>query len=211
MRLSSHSFILGSLSDVAVLCEESRPSLERRNREVMVFSRKPVVFLTVLVVVMALGIIGVLQAVSSASPDNDVHHNAKAHSTLTVVINPGESKVVDLGAQGPSQGDMRVVNAPLYNEGATRKLGRFDQFAVLTDPADEPNEKAHVMEVSSTYTLPGGEISVQGVTPFTELSGRPPKDVNAVSGGTEKYAGVRGEVHVETHGKKVIATFHFIR
>lgn len=176
----------------------------------MVLNRKPVVFLTV-VVVMALGIIGVLAAVSSASPDNNVHHKAKARSTLTVVINPGESKVVDLGARGPSQGDMRVVNAPLYNEGATKRLGRFDQFGVLTDPADEPNEKAHVMEVSSTYTLPGGEISVQGVTPFTELSGRPSRDVNAVSGGTEKYAGVRGEVHVQTRGNKVIATFHFIR
>jgi hypothetical protein len=176
----------------------------------MVSSRRAVVFLAVLVV-MALGIIGVLAAVSFASLDNNVHHNAKARTTLTVVINPGESKVVDLGVQGPSQGDTRVVNAPLYDEGATKKLGRFDQFAVVTDPADEPNEKAHVMEVSSTYTLPGGEVSVQGVTPFTKPSGRPPKDVNAVTGGTGKYAGVRGEVHVETSGNKVIATFYFIR
>jgi hypothetical protein len=177
----------------------------------MVLNRRPVVFLAVLVVVMALGTLGVLEAVSSASPDNNVHHNAKARSTLTVVINPGESKVVDLGAQGPSQGDVRVVNAPLYDEGATKKVGRFDRFAVVTDPADDPNEKAHIAEGTATYTLPGGEISVQGVTPFTKPSGRPPKDVNAVSGGTGKYAGVRGEVHVETSGNKVIATFHFIR
>jgi hypothetical protein len=34
--------------------------------------------------------------------------------------------------------------------------------------------------------------------------------VNAISGGTGKYAGVGGEQSFEVRGKKVIDTFHFI-
>ena len=45
---------------------------------------------------------------------------------------------------------------------------------------------------------------------FPKLPEPPPRVVDAVSGGTGKYAGVRGEVEVETRGTKVIATFHFI-
>ncbi len=119
-------------------------------------------------------------------------------------------EVVDLGPQGPSHGDMRVVNAPLYDENAKERIGRFDLFCVLTDPADEPNEKAHMAECTYTYTLPGGEISAQGVTAFPKLSEPAPRVVDAVSGGTDKYVGARGEVEVETHGNKVISTFHLI-
>ena len=177
----------------------------------MVLSRRVWVLLMALVVaVTALGIMGVLRAVS-ASPDNNVHHNAKARSTtLTVLTKTREQKVVDLGPQGPSQGDMRVVNAPLYNASGTKRIGRLDLFCVTTDPADEPSEKAHMAECTYTYTLPGGEISVQGVSAFPKLSERPPRGVDAISGGTGKYAGVRGEVHVKTRGTKRIVTFHFI-
>src|SRR5215203_5933740 len=76
---------------------------------------------------MALGIIGVLGAVGSASPNNSDHDHRddKDHSTLTVVGKNPENKVVDLGAQGPSQGDIRVTNAPLYED--VHSAGRGDQ------------------------------------------------------------------------------------
>jgi hypothetical protein len=170
----------------------------------MVLSRRLVVFLMV-VVVMALGIIGVLGAVS-ASPDTA----AKERTTLTVVTKTREASVVDLGPQGPTQGDMRAVNAPLYDESGKERVGRLDLFCVTTDPADEPGEKAHMAECSYTFTLPGGEISAQSVSAFPKLPGLPSSSVDAVTGGTEKYAGVRGEVEVETRGKTVINTFHFI-
>jgi hypothetical protein len=175
----------------------------------VVLSRRLMVLLVAMVVVgMALGIMGVLRAVS-ASPDTAA--NAKARSTtLTVVTKSRELKVLDLGAQGPTQGDMRVVNAPLYNESGKERIGRLDLFCVTTDPADEPNERAHMVECTYAYTLPGGEISAQGVRAYPKLSEPVPRSVDALSGGTGKYAGVRGEVHVETRGTKVTNTFHFI-
>jgi hypothetical protein len=175
----------------------------------VVLSRRLMVLLVALVmVVLALGIMGVLRAVS-ASPDTAA--NAKARSTtLTVVTKTGGIKVVDLGPQGPSHGDLRVFSVPLYNESGKEKVGRLDAFCAVTDPADEPNERSHMAECTYTYTLPGGEISVQGVNAYPKLSEPAPRSVDAISGGTGKYAGVRGEVEVETRGKKVTHTFHFI-
>ena len=173
----------------------------------MVFSRTVVVFL----VVMALGIIGVLGAVSSASPStNDDHNDSEGRSTLTVLTKSAQEKVLDLGQPGLSQGDMRVLNAPLYNESGKEKVGRLDLFCVAIDPADESAEKAHMAECTITYTLPGGEINAQGVNAFPKLPGLPSRGIDPLRGGTEDYAGVKGEVRIEPRSNKVISTFHFI-
>jgi hypothetical protein len=161
---------------------------------------------------MALGIIAVLGAVSSASPkgNNDDHHrHDKDRSTLTVVGKNPQNKVLDLGAQGPTQGDIRLTNAPIYDESGEERIGRFDLFCAITDPADEPSEKAHLAQCTKTFTLPGGQISVEGVEAYPNLSGLAP-GVNAITGGTGKYAGVGGEQRFEVRGKKVINTIHFI-
>jgi hypothetical protein len=176
----------------------------------MVLSTRLRILLVALVV--ALGIIGVLGAVGSASPNSnndDDHGDDKDRSILTVVSKNPEIKVVDLGAQGPTQGDLLVTNAPIYNESAKERIGRLDLYCVITDPANESSEKAHMTECTKTWTLPGGEISGQGVAAYPKLSVFSP-GVNAISGGTGKYAGVRGEQRFEPRGKKVIDTFHFI-
>jgi hypothetical protein len=178
----------------------------------MVSSTRPRVLLVAMVVVlMALGIISVLGALGSASPNNnDDHRNdSEGPTTLTVVTKNPENKVLDLGAQGPSQGDIRLVNAPLYDESGKQRIGRFDLLCAITDPADESSEKAHMAQYTKTFTLPGGQISVQGVEAYPNLFGLSP-GVNAISGGTGKYAGVRGEQRFEVRGKKVIDTFYFI-
>jgi hypothetical protein len=176
----------------------------------MVLSTRLRGLLVALVMVLALGIIGVLGAVGSASPNSDDdHRDDKDRSTLTVVGKNPENKVIDLGAQGPTQGDIRVTNAPIYDKSGKERIGRFDLFCAITDPADEPLEKAHMAQCTKTFTLAGGQISVEGVEAYPNLSGLAP-GVNAISGGTGKYAGVRGEQHFEVRGKKVIDTFHFI-
>jgi hypothetical protein len=175
----------------------------------MVLSTRLRVLLVAMVVVgMALGVIGVLGAVGSASPNNNDHRDDKGR-TLTVVGKNPENKVIDLGAQGPTQGDIRVTNAPLYDESRKERIGRFDLLCAITDPADEPSEKAHMAQCTKTFTLPGGQISVQGVEAYPNLSELAP-GVNAISGGTGKYAGVGGEQRFEVRRKKVIDTFYFI-
>jgi hypothetical protein len=176
----------------------------------MLSTRVRVLLMAMVVVGMALGVIGVVGAVGSASPNNnDDHGDQNDRSTLTVVGKNPENKVLDLGAQGPSQGDIRVTNAPLYNATEKERIGRFDLFCAITDPADESSEKAHMAQCTKTFTLPGGQISVQGVEAYPNLSALAP-GVNAISGGTGKYAGVRGEQRFELRGNKVIDTFRFI-
>ncbi len=119
----------------------------------MMLSRKPAVLL---VAVIALGIIGVLGGVS-ASLSNTDNRNDNEGRTLTVVAKTVGAKVVDLGSQGANHGDLRVVNAPLYNESAKEKVGRLDFFCVTIDPADESAEKAHMAQWAYRYTLPGGK------------------------------------------------------
>ena len=172
----------------------------------MVLSRTKVAVL-VAMVVAALGI-GLMGAVGSASPKDDDQNNNK-EGNLTVLVKNREASVVDLDPQGSSQGDMRVVNAPLYNASGKQKVGRFDVVCVSTDPADEANEKYHMAQCTYTYTLAGGEITAQGVSAFPKLSEIPSTAVDAVSGGTGKYAGVRGEVSLQTRANKAISTFTF--
>jgi|SRR5215211_752333 len=78
-------------------------------------TRVRVLFLAMVMVGMALGVICVLGAVGSASPNDNDDHRDDEGRILTVVSKTPENKVLDLGAQGPSQGDLRVLNAPLYN------------------------------------------------------------------------------------------------
>ncbi len=45
---------------------------------------------------------------------------------------------------------------------------------------------------------------------YPKLPELPPRGVDAITGGTGKYAGVRGENRFETRGTEVIHTFYFI-
>jgi hypothetical protein len=83
----------------------------------VVLRRRPIV-VCALVALLAL-VVGVVGAVS-ASPDGGKERN-KAHTTLKVLAKDREAKIVDLGPRGPSHGDMRVVNGPLYNASGPRR------------------------------------------------------------------------------------------
>jgi hypothetical protein len=169
------------------------------------FSSRRVWVLLALVVALGVVLVG---AVAFASPKKDAanHKNEKGR-TLTVLIKESrDDAVVDVGDRGLSHGDMRVVNAPLYDESGEHRVGRIDVYCVTTDPADEPN----MAECANTYTLPGGEIDTQSVTAFPKLPAPPPKALDAITGGTMKYEGARGEADAKTRGKRTFITFHFV-
>jgi hypothetical protein len=172
-----------------------------------VLSRRATPLLLALAVaVTVLGIIGVLKAVSATPNDSADKPNGSEAPTLTVLAKIRNEKVVDVGPQGPSQGDMRIVNTTLYNAAGTKRIGRHDQFCVLTDPG----EKAQMTECVRTYTLPGGEINSEGVSTRSTLNdSQKSGGTDAISGGTGEYVGVRGEVRFGSRGNKVIQTFHF--
>ena len=173
----------------------------------MLLGRRVLIVLSMVVVLaLAIGVVGAV----SASPDEEKDDNNKEHTALTVLTKNRERHVVDLGPRGPNHGDLRVTNAPLYDKSGKERIGRVDLFSVLTDPADESNEKAHMAEATATYTLPGGEISAQGLRSYPQPSGPSTDGVDAITGGTGKYAGVRGEVRLETRGNKRIITFRLI-
>ncbi len=170
----------------------------------MLVGRRVLIVLSMAVLVaLAIGVVGAV----SASPDDE--DNNKKSRTLTVATKTPEIKVVDLGPQGLTQGDAIVQNAPLYNATGKERIGRFDLFCAVTDPADESAEKAHMAECTKTFTLPGGEISVQGVEAYPTLSAPAPGE-DAITGGTGKYTGVRGEQRFEPRRTRVINTFHVI-
>ena len=172
----------------------------------MVLSRKVSVLLVALVVLVALGI-GLWGAVGSASPkDNDDNNDDKGRGTLTVLTKNREIKLVELGPQGPSHGDIRVINPPLYDQSGKEKVGPLDVFCAITDPG----QKTHMAQCAGTFSLQDGDISVQGVVPVPNASNPAVGNVDAITGGTGKYAGVRGEHRFQTPGTKGIHTFHFI-
>jgi hypothetical protein len=129
-------------------------------------NRGALLLVALVVTVTVLGIIGVLRAVSAA-PDQSAHKpNGGEARSRTVLAEIRQQKVVDVGPQEPSQGDMRVVHTTLYNAKGTKRIGRHDQFCVLTDPG----KKVQMTECVRTYTLPGGEIDSEGVSARSTLN-----------------------------------------
>jgi allene oxide cyclase-like protein len=131
--------------------------------------------------------------------------------TITVINKSRDVRVVDLQPAGPSQGDLRVFNGPLYNEDETEVIGHVDGVCTLTDPEDDPSEQAQVTQCLLTFSLPDGAITVQGVQlrpALTELHASRTRD--AITGGTGAYQTARGERHGRVEGEKVISTFSLI-
>ena len=148
--------------------------------------------LLMLLVAAALGAATATITVAAARTDGASLHQ----TTITVVLKNRDYRVVDLPPAGESHGDIRVGNAQLYNAGETQRIGSFHIFCSLTDPADRPGEDAQVTECMFTYSLPGGDITTQGITRRASLGDVAEADVDAVTGGTGRYQTARGEVHL---------------
>lgn len=160
-------------------------------------------------VLIALLVLAVVSGVGAAAALPDT----PATRTITVIAKSRDAdvRVVDLGPAGPSHGDLRAFNGPLYNEDETEVIGHVDGVCTLTDPADDPSEQAQMAQCLLTFSLPDGAITVQGVNARPALTELPASASRyAITGGTEAYQSVRGELRITFQGEKIIHTFSLI-
>jgi len=113
--------------------------------------------------------------------------------TIDVIVTPEPGQVIDLGAAGASRGDLTVVDqARVLDATSGAEIGtrRGIQQVIGTTGG-------RVVQAQFTYTLPGGELLVGGV------SHHPPDEaplvpgasvVRPVIGGTGAFAGAGGTV-----------------
>ncbi|MEV0174535.1 hypothetical protein AB0I00_25855 [Streptomyces sp. NPDC050803] len=130
---------------------------------------------------------------SAAAADADSAHAKGKAKVITLIgrlaqqtrfpINPGGS---------PAQGDRTVFRSVLFDEDG-KEVG---ETGGTCDTTRVDNGGAEVCVV--TYTLPGGQLSVQGMVFGILNPGPPPSFDNGITGGTGKYDRARGSVHADT-------------
>ncbi|MFF9910321.1 hypothetical protein [Streptomyces sp. NPDC013457] len=98
-------------------------------------------------------------------------------------VNPGGS---------PAQGDRTVFRSVLFDADG-KEVG---ETGGTCDTTRVENGGAEVCVV--TYTLPGGQLSVQGMVFGILNPGPPPSFDNGITGGTGVFDRARGSVHAET-------------
>ena len=167
---------------------------------------------------LVIGVIGVVLGASaalgmqgtSASTPRSTSPSGPALTTLTIVLKNSTVHVLDLAPKGPSQGDMRIITGPLFAPGGTRQIGRTDLFCTVTDPGNLAAPKLQQTECLETFTLPGGTITAQGLHARTALSAHALPFVDAVTGGTGRYLGARGDLRGATRGNETTFTVHVL-
>jgi hypothetical protein len=107
---------------------------------------------------------------------------------------------VDVGAKGPSVGDVAIVKDGLNREDGTH-AGDFDQVCTLVALADSPLSSTY--ECSGTLSLPGGTITMQGSFVPLELD-----QLAAVSGGTGAYRTARGDIRIQAVADRFTVRLH---
>ena len=136
-------------------------------------------------------------AVGIALPAAGSTGNAAQDQTIRVTAVTTEQKLLDLGGPGFSLGNEIVFSQKLL-QGANQ-LGH--DGSVCTEVSVARQEAQCI----ATYSFPGGQITAQALVIFGSTA---PYD-GSITGGTGKYEGAKGELHVQnvspTEG---ILTFH---
>jgi hypothetical protein len=131
----------------------------------------------VAVVALAVGVVGPALGSSGVAAN---------HRTIRVTAVVTELNLVDLGAQGPSLGDEIVFSEKLLNSG--NQVGH--QGAVCTTVSLQRQEA----QCNATYSFPDGQITAQALI---ILGSNAPYDA-PITGGSGKYQGAEGEIHVRS-------------
>jgi hypothetical protein len=152
------------------------------------------------ILVVALAALAVTAAAIIASPSEASHKSQK----LTLTGKTLDAEQVDLGKPGPSLGDRQIITEDVYRNG--KRVGTSDLECTMVRVA----LPKFSVQCFNTTTLPGGQITAQGVVTSDEIEQVP--FVQAVTGGTGAYKGVGGELTVDEAGDKpAVLTFELTR
>lgn len=110
-------------------------------------------------------------------------------TTLKLVERATSDAVTDLGAKDDSAGDLLTFANQIYDEANAKQVGSDNGWCIRTVPGK-------AWECFWTLSLADGQITVEG--PFLDAG----DSVLAVTGGTGKYAGVRGEMKLHARDAK---------
>ena len=112
-----------------------------------------------------------------------------ASSKLTMVLEIQRigQQTTDLGAPGPSVGDLTVSWGDAYDT-AGRKVGYWGESCPTVRPDG-------TVQCLTSAVLAGGQITFQGLALLSA-----PNNTIAISGGTGGYSSIRGEVRVAGTG-----------
>jgi hypothetical protein len=126
---------------------------------------------------------GIVAASATSDPGDRDGHGGRVIELTTQQVN---QDYVDLGTAGFSTSDQFVFTNDLKRDGQT--VGEDGGTCTVTRIAADGQTTLHCL---GTNSLPGGQISVQGLT----SPGKP--FVFAITGGTGRYSDARGEVFGE--------------
>jgi len=110
-------------------------------------------------------------------------------TSLNLVEHATTDTVTDTGAKGDSAGDLLTFANEVYDAKDAQKVGSDTGWCIRTVAGKS-------WECFWTLTLADGQITVEG--PFLDAG----DSVLAVTGGTGKYAGVRGEMALHARDAK---------
>lgn len=108
---------------------------------------------------------------------------------LNLVEHAATDTIVDIGTAGDSTGDILTFANEIFDEQDAQKLGSDNGWCIRVVPGKS-------WECFWTLSLADGQITVEG--PFLDSG----DSVLAVTGGTGKYAGARGEMALHARDAK---------
>ena len=152
---------------------------------------------------IALAALAVLAVALLAGPSQASHDGPK-QKVLTVTGKTLAVEQVDTGKPGPSLGDRQILTEDVYRDG--KRVGTSDIECTMVR-VEMPK---FAVQCFNTTSLPGGQITAQGIVTSDQLEKIPFQQ--AVTGGTGAYEGVRGQLTVDEAGDKpAVLTFELSR
>jgi hypothetical protein len=112
---------------------------------------------------------------------------AMAGTNDSYVVHFSPLNIVDTGKKGLTAGDLIVSHDVLYRHG--KAVGHGALTCTITDP------RVPEAACSVTWQLPGGTLSGQF------LNSPPPRKTVAITGGTGRYLGARGQAVIVESGR----------